>query len=156
MHLPIEPTSVPWLANLGGTIADKGVPRIFRWEDWPEPEDDAVLELSLRHQSLHDHLLEEAGERQAELLALWEQVQQATLAAAQHAILYNPQQDAWHAPTAAVWQAAWTAALVTLHHYTNRPLPADLADQWTWYLHGHWPCMYAWAAAGKVGPLVVF
>jgi hypothetical protein len=148
--------AVPWFSNIGRpTPPGAGVERMAAWEDWPGPEEPAIGVLSFRHQELYDCMMSEAGERRTDLAELWEAIQVAVFRRASPRIPYDPDQDAWHGPTAAVWQAAWTAGLIGLCLRTERPIPAELQEQWAWYVRGHWPSGYI-AARGKVGPLLVY
>jgi hypothetical protein len=148
--------AVPWFSNIGGTTPpDAGVERIFAWEDWPGPLEPAVDELFLRHQMLFDAIMGDAGEQRAALSALWDGIHAAVFRAATPRVPFDPKQDAWHGPTTAVWQAAWTAGLVGLCLQTGRPIPQDLLHQWAWFARGHWPSGYA-AVRGDYGPLLVY
>jgi hypothetical protein len=52
---------------------------------------------------------------------------------------FDPAQDAWHGPTLCVWQAAYAAGLIMCVLGSGWPVPEDLAEEWNWYLAGHWP-----------------
>jgi hypothetical protein len=56
---------------------------------------------------------------------------------------YRADEDAWYGPTACVWQAGYTAALVAGHVLFGCSLPDPIAEQWMWFREGHWPCGYA-------------
>lgn len=136
--------AVPWFRNIGrSTAVDSRLRRIHRWEDWPGPEDPSVSELSTREQALHDEILGIAGEDRSELVRLWGRIHAVVFRSAASVVPYDPQQDAWHAPSTAVWQAAWTAGLVGLFQQSRHPIPMDLREQWNWFVRGHWPCGYA-------------
>jgi hypothetical protein len=94
-------------------------------------------------QELYDGLLAAAGDKATELKEMWDEVLQEVLRTASESVPYDSNQDTWHAPTTAVWFAAWTAALVVAHLFLSRPLPVDLLTQWRWYVEGRWPCAYA-------------
>ncbi len=91
-------------------------------------------------QELYDGLLASAGDKATKLKELWDEVLQEVLQTASESVPYDANQDTWHAPTAAVWFAAWTAALVVSHLFLSRPLPVDLLTQWRWFVEGRWPC----------------
>lgn len=148
--------TIPWFSRIGQpTPAESGARRIYSWEEWPGPEDSATVELSFRHQQLYDALLERIGE--SEPPALWNEIHAIVFRSATHLVPYDPQQDSWHGPTAAVWQAAWTAGLIGLCLQVGQPVPADLQSQWGWFQRGHWPSGYAnLDDDGKVGPLLVY
>jgi hypothetical protein len=150
---------VPWFSALGDPVSEQGVPRINNWEEWKGPESAGgeVIALSIRHQAWHDALLADHPERETELASLWKRVVDRVMAAAADKVPYDPDADAWHPPTAAVWQAEWTAGLVAWHLACGVPIPADLAKQWDWYTRGHWPCAYAYLAPdGTPGPLRIY
>jgi hypothetical protein len=113
------------------------------------------LELSQRHQELFDSILADAGQQRPALSELWDRIHAAVFSAAASRISYDPNQDTWHGPTMAVWQAAWTAGLIGLCLETGRSIPPELAEQWTWFNRGHWPSGYVWLK-GQRGPLLVY
>jgi hypothetical protein len=148
-----------WFAHVGQPIPDSNVPRIRHWDEWAGPEEKSgrIIALSLRHQAWHDALLAAHPEQRADLEALWSRVTDVVMGAAAERIPYDPDADAWHAPTTALWQAVWTAGLVAWHLASDEPIPADLAEQWAWYARGHWPCGYAYLkAGGEPGPLQIY
>ncbi len=106
--------TVPWFAKVGQPIAGDSVPRIWTWEEWAGPEEESgrIVALSLRHQDWHDALLAAHSTKEAELETLWHGVAGIVLACVPEHVPYDPDADAWHAPTLAVWQAVWTAGLV--------------------------------------------
>lgn len=152
--------TIPWFACVGQPIADPDISRIWNWDEWAGPEEETgrIVALSLRHQDWHDALLAAYPEREAELEALWQQVEAAVTAAAAAAqVPYDPDADSWHAPTAAVWQAKWTAGLIAWHLACGESIPLDLAQQWDWYARGHWPCGYVYIAKDETpGPLQIY
>ena len=148
--------AVPWFSSIGRpTAADAGAVRMSAWEDWPGPEEPGILELSLRHQDLYDRVLAEAGDQRPALAELWEAIHAAVFQRAAPRVPYDPAGDAWHGPTTAVWQAAWTAGLIGLCLRTGRPIPLELQEQWAWFARGHWPSGYA-AGCGDNGRLLVY
>ena len=154
-----ELATIPWFARLGHPLPEGDVARIRDWDEWAGPEEESgrIIALSLRHQEWHDALLAAHPERRAELEALWSRVTGRVMGSATKSVPYDPEADAWHGPTAALWQAVWTAGLSAWHLACDEPLPADLAQQWAWYARGHWPCGYAYLKAdGEPGPLQVY
>jgi hypothetical protein len=146
-----------WFSQLGRWDAQEPADNRLRdWGEWPGPLHPAVDELHRRQQALYHGLLEGAGEERAKLLALWDRIQAVVMRAAGAGVPFDPQQDCYHAPTMAVWQAAWTAGLVGWCMTLGREMPDDLAQQWRWFAEGHWPSGYAWERGGEVGPLVVY
>lgn len=150
--------AVPWFKNIGQPFPpDTNAEQFHRWEDWPGPEEPSIFELSERHQALYDELLGSAPERREELENVWECISQIVrrLAAAQ--VPYDVSKDAWNAPSTAVWQASWTACLMSWCLLLHRQIPADLQEQWRWFVLGHWPSGYTvvWADE-RLGPLLVF
>jgi hypothetical protein len=150
--------AVPWFSNIGKPIeAGSDVERIYSWEGWPGPEDPSILELCTEQQDLYDAIMEEAGSENAHLLLFWEQIHAVIFRVAAPTVPYDANRDSWHAPSAAVWAGAWTAGLIGLCRYTNRPVPRELAGQWSWFVKGHWPSGYAGIGAdGKSGRLLVY
>ena len=149
--------AVPWFSNIGRpTPPDAGVKRIFAWEEWPGPEKDpAITELHLQHQALFDAIMVDAGEQRAARAELWDRIHAAVFRAAASRVPYDPKQDAWHGPTMAVWQAAWTAGLVGLCLQSGRPVPPEIQEQWLWFARGHWPSGYD-SFSDEPGPLLVY
>jgi hypothetical protein len=150
--------AVPWFKNIGKPLpSDSGASQLRQWEDWPGPEEPAILELSERQQTLHDEILARAEGRRAELLNLWDRVDDIVMRIASKSVPYDPNGDSWHGPTAAVWQASWTGGLVAWCVLLCRPIPAELQEQWRWFVLGHWPSGYTvvWAD-DRLGPLLVY
>jgi hypothetical protein len=153
-----EVTAVPWFKNVGQPLPlDMNARQLQGWEDWPGPDEPAIFELSERQQALHSELLASAPERRGELEKAWERISDLVFGLAASAIPYDASKDSWHGPTAAVWQARWTAGLVAWCQLLDREIPADLQEQWRWFVLGHWPSGYsaAWANERR-GPLLVF
>jgi hypothetical protein len=152
-----ELESVPWFKNIGKPLPEVATARQFcRWEDWPGPEEPAIFELSKRLQSLYDEILARSAERREELTRLWDRVHKIVFTCASPAVPYDPDKDSWHGPTAAVWQAAWTAGLIAWCVLLGCQIPVELQEQWEWFVRGHWPSGYAevWAD-DRLGPLLV-
>ena len=150
--------SAPWFRNIGKpTPDDSQVERIYRWEDWPGPEEPSIVELAYREQALYDDIMRDAGGHRERLSALWDSIHKVVFRVATVAVPYDPQQDTWHAPTMAVWQAAWTAGLIGLCIESERPIPPELKEQWEWFVRGHWPSGYASVRGdNQLGPLLVY
>jgi hypothetical protein len=129
---------VPWFANVGKPIPlTRGVKQIHSWEEWPGPED--TDEIHLDQQALYDEIMENAKENQPSLELLWNRIHDTVERVARKTVPYDPNKDAWHGPTLAVWHAAWTAGLIGLCLQLNRPISPELQEQWRWFLQGHWP-----------------
>jgi hypothetical protein len=56
---------------------------------------------------------------------------------------FDADQDAWHAPTQCVWDAACWTALVACVLACGWAVPEDLVEVWNWYAAGHWPSGFA-------------
>jgi|SRR6516162_4126631 hypothetical protein len=153
-----EVASIPWFRNIGKPLPpDSRAKPIFQWKDWPGPEDPAIIELSQRHQSLHDSILAQFKIEREDLLAIWDRVNEAVFFYASPALPYSEEEDAWHGPTAALWHAAWTAGLIAWCVHLCQPIPADLQEQWEWYVLGRWPAGYSEVLApDRPGPLLVY
>jgi len=108
----------------------------------------------MQHQALYDAIMEEAREERAALSELWHRINAVVFGAASSRVPFDPKQDAWHGPTTAVWQAAWTAGLVGLYLRTGRPIPQELLEQWSWFVRGHWPSGYTSRHRGHEALLV--
>src|SRR4051794_12762825 len=101
--------------------------------------------------------MEHSGRSRDRLSALWDKIHKTVFAAATTKVPYDPGQDAWHAPTTAIWMAASAAGLIGFCLATPWPVPSDLQEEWGWYLAGHWPCGYSSLKADdNPGPLLVF
>jgi hypothetical protein len=149
--------TIPWFSNIGQPISDPSLPRLNHWDDWPGPEDPAIYDLHESQQRLYDSILTSAGENAAALTELWNRIHEIVFRYASHAVPYDPNEDTWHGPTMAVWQAAWTAGLIGLCLQSRHPIPPELEKQWLWFTRGHWPSGYASVSAnGEPGALLVF
>ena len=134
--------ATPLFEKLGVLIPDANNPRIRQWDEWPGPEDPGPQAIAHRQQDLHDALLPPADEQK------WRSALQLVVDHAAKLIPYDPDEDAWHAPSIAAWGAAWTFALEHLHMSLGISLPKDIAAQLHWYERGHWPCSLIGEAAG--------
>lgn len=146
--------TVPWFSTISEPITDvPNVLRIRSWDEWPGPMDDGVEALNLRHGALYEELVRQ----DSSLKVIWDQIHAAVFRRATSAVPFDSTTDAWHGPTTAVWQAAWTAGLIGLCLASGHARPEDLQRQWEWFLRGHWPCGYERIMNdGEPGPLVVF
>lgn len=129
--------------NVGRPIADADNQRIFAWDDWPGPEFEGSLTIAERQQQLHDELVPSHEEEH------WRTALQAAVDHVATLIPYDPDEDSYHAPTAAAWYAAWTFALEVVHLSLGVTLPADLRSQIAWYERGHWPCSIRQGRSGS-------
>jgi hypothetical protein len=147
---------IPWFSKVGQALpAVTTAKQLRRWDDWPGPEEPAIFELSARLQAIYDAMAESAVRRD-ELSRLWDLVHQIVFRLACPAVPYDSEQDAWHGPTTAVWQAAFTAGLIAWCVRLRRPVPAELHEQWSWFVLGHWPSGYtAMLGDDQIGPLLV-
>ena len=134
-------STVPWFSRIGEAPAD--VSRITSWDEWPGPEDDFVRSAAMDQQAIYDTFCVAQNGLPPELQSTWDKVHQSVFDRAAPQVPYDPDEDTWHPPTAAVWDAAWTACLVALHIQTGRAIPQLLHDRWQWFLRGHWPCSYS-------------
>lgn len=153
-----ELETIGWFDKIGQSVAEtSGVVRIHSWEEWPGPEALAILKMSLSHQALYDSIMSNCDRDQAALRALWDRIHDIVFRTACPKVPFDPRQDAWHGPTTAVWQAAWTAGLIGLCLRAGRPIPPELEKQWEWFVRGHWPSGYASLNdKGEMGPVLLF
>ena len=153
-----ELESIPWFEHLGDPMPPGAdVKALKDWDDWPGPEDLYVAEFCERQQRLYDNLLADAGDDAPAIESHWESIHATVIPAAAQRVPFDPDADSWHPPTAAVWQAAWTAGLVGWCLLLNRKIPEELDDAWQWYKRGRWPCGYSMVWTNDVvGPLIVF
>jgi len=148
--------NIAWFGQIGQRLpaSDKSH-QIFRWVDWPGPEEPSVFSIHDRQQALYDELTETVPQQdKAAASEFWNAVQASVLRSASTAVPYDPGQDAWHAPTTAVGHAAWTAGLVGLCLLLQHPIPQDVQAQWNYFLQGHWPC--AWEGDYPEGNMLVY
>ncbi len=147
---------IPWLDNLGKPHPqDKTVCRILDWDMWLGPEDSAVTLMTEVSVYWQEQLAQAVGDPEA-LSRHWDPIESRVLALAQAHVPYEPDQDPWYAPNAAVWSAAWFAALAGcwLWQFGDLSLPwldkVETQNQWRldliwgWFAAGHWPCSFYW------------
>ena len=134
---------VPWFRNVSQPLEGQSVRRLDSWKDWTGPQDPKVEAVHLEQQAVREDLERALGTRREELLAVWERVEELVITAAGPVVGYDSSEDTWHAPSAAVWHAAWTACLVAWHVALGRALPRSIAEQWEWFKRGRWPAAFA-------------
>jgi len=147
-----EIEQVPWLSKLGSpSERDADVFRIYSWETWPGPEEPGSEIQAMLYQKWRDDLME--GDAGGKLTALWAEIESKVRDLARRHVPYDDEEDTWHGPNAAVWQAGWLAAVMGCSIQAGRPYSDeyDPSDQWTpvaewyWFCTGHWPCTYHWS-----------
>jgi hypothetical protein len=95
-------------------------------------------------QAIHDAIFAAVSALTAqELRGRFDRVHALVLQQARTAVPYADDQDAWHAPTQCVWDAAYWTALVACVLACRWPVPDDLVEVWNWYAAGHWPSGFA-------------
>ena len=153
----------PWFAHLGEPSPwDDGCVWISAWEQWPGPENALVEAFALVFQDFRDGIFAACPPAAADRLqVLFDLVCGAVVSRAGAAVpLFDPEQDAWHAPTQCAWDAGYVAALIACMLACGWPVPEDLAEVWNWYQAGHWPSGFAGEAgddlAGRGGEHLVF
>jgi hypothetical protein len=106
-------SQVEWFAHLGEPSPwDDGCARIYAWEQWPGPENALGEAFAGASSEIHDVIFGTRPAADSELRALFDHVQASVLSSAAAAVPFDSEQDAWHAPTACAWAAAYTAALI--------------------------------------------
>jgi hypothetical protein len=140
---------IPWFERLGKpSERDPEVFRIYDWAVWPGPEDSACSLQGLLYQKWHDELFQS----KTPYSRLWVTIEAQVFQLIKHTVPYQADEDAWHGPNAAVAGARFLAALTgcTLLKYGSLgDLGSErkqwtLANEWSWYGAGHWPCGYFW------------
>ncbi len=130
---------IPWFANIGKPLPEGSTcKQIHNWDDWPGPEEPSVAEMDDGEAATYEELTQ--GEDSDQLSELHDRIQKTVVRLAKDKVPYDEEEDTCHAPTAAVWQAGWTAGLIGLCLWMNRPVSPGLAENWNWFLAGHWPC----------------
>jgi hypothetical protein len=143
--------SIPLFTNIGRPIADICVQRIFDWGAWPGPDDDRMVAIHLQQQACLDAVILPDDE------PLWDKALAMCVAIAAPLVPYDEASDLAHAPTLAVWHAAWTFSLEALYTSTGHELPAELAAQCYWFERGHWPCaLGALGGSNGIGDFLVY
>ena len=145
-----ELAQMAWFTHLGEpSPGDGGSARLSGWDQWPRPEDALVLELALNCQDLHGRIFASCPPASAgHLQVLFDRVDADVVNRAGKAVpLFDPEQDAWHAPSECAWDAGYATALIACAVTCGWPVPEDLAEVWNWYRAGHWPSGFAKAAS---------
>lgn len=153
--------AIPWFTNLGKpSPRDQDVFRIYHWGTWPGPEDPGSSMMSEFHMQWRDDLFESARSLPS-LREAWQTIYEYVLHLTKPFVPYDEQEDAYFGPNAAVWSAAYTAAVVgciivrdgsldevdsheRLLHVHSTTVEWNLSNEWSWYQAGHWPCLYYW------------
>ncbi len=127
---------IPWLAHVD-------------LDAWPGPEDAAVSALS-RYEAELAAPVERAirGLHRDDVRAHAEEIGARVRASTN--IPYDPGEDPWHPPTAAVDTAVYVAETLAGYVALDWPVPDDLQTLWAWYEAGRWP------GAVSDGTLVVY
>lgn len=137
---------VAWFAHLGEPSPwDGGCVRISAWEQWPGPENALGETFALSFQDIRDGIFAACSSAAADdLQVLFDRVYAAVRNRAAAAVpLYDPERDAWHAPTQCAWDAGYVGALIACVLACGGPVPEDLVEVWNWYEAGHWPSCFA-------------
>jgi len=143
---------VPWFANLGKpSPRDPAVFRIYHWSTWPGPEDPGSEMQQAFLMKRYDELFGSAH-RIPGLRETWKMIEERVIRLAKPCVPFKEDEDVWYGPNMAVFQAAYTTALVGctilrdghLEEGTDPRMQWTLAYEWWWYRAGHWPCMYYW------------
>ena len=131
---------VPWFVCLGEDGEEDGeVTRLRSFDAWAGPEDEGGALLNERLMEWTEALdLRRGGPEPA----LAESVRAAVEGRAIWNVAYEPDQDPWYGPNAAVQMAGFVATLVAQHLAQGRPVPAELGSMWRWLARGHWPAGY--------------
>jgi hypothetical protein len=132
---------IGWFLNIGQQCNASYI--IKDWYEWRGPEDPPTLALAKWTQEVYDKIFQIAVDKKAELTKLWEDIHEIVLKTARTNINDETNQDAWHAPSQAPWDAAFISSLVAVYLNLNIEMPLELIIVWDWYVKGHWPCSYA-------------
>jgi len=149
----LELEQIPWFENLGQpTPEDDNVIRIHSFKEWNGPEGIGESIQEEHIERWRKDLFEVAQEDTHGLEGHWEHLEAIVFDIVRFKVAYNPKDDLWCGPYAAVWFATKIAALVgcTLIQYGCLPEKSagsqwNLAEIWHWLQRGHWPCGYYWA-----------
>lgn len=130
---------VAWFAHLGEPSPwDGGCVRISAWEQWPGPENALGETFALSFQDIRHGIFAACSPTPADdLQVLFDRVCAAVRNRAAAAVpLYDPEHDAWHAPTQCAWDAGYVGALIACVLACGWPVPEDLVEVWNWYEAG--------------------
>jgi hypothetical protein len=145
--------NIPWLANLGKpSTRDDEVFRIYRWQTWPGPEDPGSEMQSAFQMKWKEELVKPTD---IQAIEVFRRIRERVLQITKAVVPFEEKQDVWYGPNAAVLAAAFTAGMVGCAVLQDGELKAHsallesrkqwtLANEWSWYLEGHWPCQYYW------------
>lgn len=134
-----EVAEVGWFQQVGRPLEAFTSQRIDSWEQWPGPGFAGVEQLSLDLQGVKDAIDRDAPRS----TSTWEEcLGLAVKAIAKSVPGYSASEDTWHAPTAAVWHAAWVISLRFGLVACGRSIPPIVEDQMTWFARGRWPSAY--------------
>jgi len=134
-------STIKWFSDIGIYLDHPY--RIHGWAEWDGPEHPANSALNGWLYELYEQILGTAKNRDIDLAPLWENVIKSLTTIVKDTVPYDENEDAWFAPNAAVWHAAWVGALIFSHKYLDLKLPKILQNQWEWFSRGHWPCAFA-------------
>lgn len=138
--------TVQWFANLGKSSPwDQYVQRVHSWEEIPSPDHPPIEAFALQTQAWKDALLKVRTSKRDKLSldTAWQETHTLVMHSAAAKVAFDPDQDAYHAPSLSVWSAAWMASVISCYRLYARPLPEETEEVWAWFLRGHWPCGYA-------------
>lgn len=132
---------VPWLVNLGADpAADADVICIRSFDAWLGPEDEGTALLNERLMGWKDAL--DAGAPDPAWPARADRIGASVHTRASWNVAFDPAEDPWYGPNAAVASAAFVSTLLAQHLAHRRPIPDELFEVWGWYARGHWPAAY--------------
>jgi len=132
-------------------LGERSAGQIHTWDEWCGPEADEGAALGAVWQATYDAC------QLADTDALYSQAAMQLVAWVGRYVPYNVREDAWHAPSAACWQAVWSFLLEYYCMSRGLPLQASLAAQLLWFRAGRWPCALVRPdKAGRTDSYVVF
>ncbi len=139
--------TILWFENIGRRSQwDKSVKRIWKWTQWLGPEDPGVEALGgYRYQAWKDALFNWHRTKRDELTlsTVWDETHSQVMRLAVPKVSqFSFDEDAWHAPTASVWSAAYLSSVIACYLVYRKPIPKELSRVWQWYVRGHWPSGY--------------
>jgi hypothetical protein len=143
---------VAWFAHLGERSPwDGNCVRMFAWDQWPGPENALGEAFGFASGETRNRIFAASPLAADDLRLLFDRGHAAVMSQACTAVPYEPNQDAWHAPTQCVWGAAYAAGLIMCVLASGWLVPDDLAEEWNWYEAGHWPAGFASHPADRSG-----
>lgn len=139
-----ELDEVEWFAQLGEPSPwDGDCQRIFGWDQWPGPENAQGEAFDGALQEMHDLTFAHSPVPEAELWLVFDRTLMKVKALARAALGVEGEGDSWDPPTACIWSAGYTAALIMCVLASGWSVPDDLVEIWNWYAAGHWPSSFA-------------